>query len=397
MTTGAPLRILAIVPSPTDATSFDAEGAWQDLSEALKGLQAQRLVVLERVTPSTEQALKQRLQGESLVVHFIGHASWRAAARYGTLAFENSSRAARSVTTTYLGNLLAQHQSVGLTVIQPCAHDAAFDPSPDALWDKGPAVIVSDGTFRGRPQAVFAARLYASLATGSTIQEAAAHAQAGLADVTQSASLVVKGAAANARVVTSTTATVTAPAVPTTPAPAADRQATESPQDIAARAAAAELEAARAAMRRELVQKRASSSFDVFLCHNGADKPSVRRIADRLEEQGILPWLDERELPPGQPWQQLLEKQIAHIRSAAVFVGAAGVGPWQEQELYGFLREFVSRKSPVIPVLLPDAPDKPELPIFLKAMTWVDFRRQDPDPLSRLIWGITGRRPDLKV
>ena len=37
-----------------------------------------------------------------------------------------------------------------------------------------------------------------------------------------------------------------------------------------------------------------------------------------------------------------------------------------------------------------------ELPIFLKAMTWVDFRRQEPDPLSRLIWGITGRRPDLK-
>jgi len=150
-------------------------------------------------------------------------------------------------------------------------------------------------------------------------------------------------------------------------------------------------------MRRELVQKRASAQFDVFLCHNGADKPSVRRIADRLEEQGILPWLDERELPPGQPWQQLLEKQIANIRSAAVFVGAAGVGPWQEQELYGFLREFVSRKSPVIPVLLPDAPDKPELPIFLKAMTWVDFRRQEPDPLSRLIWCITGRRPDLKV
>ena len=133
----------------------------------------------------------------------------------------------------------------------------------------------------------------------------------------------------------------------------------------------------------------------MFLCHNWADKASVRRIADRLEERGILPWLDERELPPGQPWQQMLEKQIARIRSAAVFVGAAGVGPWQEQELYGFLREFVSRRSPVIPVLLADAPDKPELPIFLKAMTWVDFRLSDPDPLERLIWGITGKRAAL--
>jgi hypothetical protein len=75
-----------------------------------------------------------------------------------------------------------------------------------------------------------------------------------------------------------------------------------------------------------------------------------------------------------------------------VFVGGAGVGPWQEQELYGFLREFVSRHSPVIPVLLTDAPDQPELPIFLRAMTWVDFRLSDPDPLDRLIWGITGTR-----
>ena len=395
---GQPLRIVAIVPSPADASPFDAESAWQDLSDALKGLQAQHLVVLDRVVPSTEQALKQLLGHESHVVHFIGHASWRAAARYGTLTFENSSRAARSLTTPYLGNLLAQYQSVGLTVIQPCAGDSAFDASPAALWDKGPAVIVSEGTLRGRPQAVFSARLYASLSTGSTLQEAATHAQAGLADVAQASSLVLKGAVAGARLVaTAEAAAAATSAVPPPQAPAADHLRPESPQDVAARAAAAELEAARAAARQQLLRKRASAEFDVFLCHNGADKPSVRRIADRLEELGILPWLDERELPPGQPWQQLLEKQIEHIRSAAVFVGAAGVGPWQEQELYGFLREFVSRKSPVIPVLLPDAPDKPELPIFLKAMTWVDFRRQDPDPLSRLIWGITGRRPDIKI
>jgi hypothetical protein len=390
---------VAIVPSPADAPSFDAEGAWQDLSEALKGLEAQHLITLDRVLPATEQALKQQLARATChVVHFIGHATWRAAARYGTLTFESSSRAARSVTTPYLGNLLAQYQGVGLTVLQPCARDSAFDASPETLWDRGPAVLISEGTLRGRPQAVFAARLYASLATGSTVQSAVTHAHTGLADVAREASLVLKGAAADARLVATAPAaagatSIVAPAQSSLP----DRLQRESfTEDAAVRAAAAELEAARTAARRELLKKRASAEFDVFLCHNWADKASVRRIADHLEEHGILPWLDERELPPGQPWQQLLEKQIARIRSAAVFVGAAGVGPWQEQELYGFLREFVSRRSPVIPVLLPDAPDKPELPIFLKAMTWVDFRLQDPDPLSRLIWGITGQRPDLK-
>jgi hypothetical protein len=143
---------------------------------------------------------------------------------------------------------------------------------------------------------------------------------------------------------------------------------------------------------REIERKRATGAYDVFLCHNSSDKPVVRRLAMQLKTRGILPWLDEWELPPGQPWQPLLERQIADIRASAVFAGAAGVGPWQEQEMYSFLREFVARRSPVIPVLLPNAPDTPELPIFLKAMTWVDFRAQDPDPFERLIWGITGKR-----
>ena len=34
--------------------------------------------------------------------------------------------------------------------------------------------------------------------------------------------------------------------------------------------------------------------FDVFLCHNSADEPAVRKIARMLVEEGIKPWLDER-------------------------------------------------------------------------------------------------------
>jgi hypothetical protein len=28
-------------------------------------------------------------------------------------------------------------------------------------------------------------------------------------------------------------------------------------------------------------------------------------------------------------------------------------------------------------------------------MTWVDFRVSQPNPLARLIWGITGKRPGI--
>jgi hypothetical protein len=154
----------------------------------------------------------------------------------------------------------------------------------------------------------------------------------------------------------------------------------------------ADIQRDRSAAASVLQGKIATGDFDVFLCHNTKDKPAVKEVGEKLKEHGILPWLDEWELPPGRPWQPLLEKQIGKIKSAAVFVSRNDMGPWQKQEMYAFLSEFVNRGCPVIPVLLPGARKVPELPIFLKGMTWVDFRERDADAIKRLMWGITGQR-----
>jgi hypothetical protein len=167
-------------------------------------------------------------------------------------------------------------------------------------------------------------------------------------------------------------------------------------QDAVAREMDASADAARgiAAASSVIMGKEETTDFDVFLCHSAADKPAVRLIARRLREHGILPWLDEAELPPGRDWQEELERQISNIRTAAVFVGPSGIGPWQNRELRAFLNEFAERGCPVIPVLLPEAAE-PELPVFLRSMTWVDLRAQDDDGIELLIWGITGRKPTL--
>jgi TIR domain len=78
-------------------------------------------------------------------------------------------------------------------------------------------------------------------------------------------------------------------------------------------------------------------SFDVFLCHNSEDKPVVREISRKLVENNIRPWLDEDEIRPGTSWQTALGRQIESIKSAAVFVGASGIGPWQNQEIQALL------------------------------------------------------------
>jgi len=143
----------------------------------------------------------------------------------------------------------------------------------------------------------------------------------------------------------------------------------------------------------ELIRlKEEAGEFDVFLCHNGADKQVVRWTAECLRKRGIRPWLDEAELPPGRSWQEELEQQIEHIKTVAVFVGPNGLGPWQNWEMRAFLSEFTQRRCPVIPVLLPGAAES-DLPVFLKRLTWVDLRGQDETGIDLLVWGITGQRP----
>ncbi len=137
--------------------------------------------------------------------------------------------------------------------------------------------------------------------------------------------------------------------------------------------------------------------FDVFLCHNREDKPEIRRIADDLIKLGIKPWLDEREINPGESWQSALEKQISTIKSATVFVGESGIGPWQDLEMRAFINEFVDRKCTVIPAILPSAKTTPTLPILLKSRHYVDFRVPNPDPLVQLMWGINGEKPKTQT
>ena len=135
-------------------------------------------------------------------------------------------------------------------------------------------------------------------------------------------------------------------------------------------------------------------TFDVFLSHNSKDKPLVRRIAKRLEKYGLTPWLDEKDLRPGLPFQDGLEEAMRSTRAAAVFLGGHGLGSWQRPEVRACLSLMVERGQPVIPVLLPGAPEKPEIGLFLRENTWIDFRDGiSEEGISRLVWGITGEKP----
>jgi hypothetical protein len=51
-------------------------------------------------------------------------------------------------------------------------------------------------------------------------------------------------------------------------------------------------------------------SYDVFLSHNQADKPRVRRLAERLRAAGLRVWFDEWIIQPGDDIYLAIERAL---------------------------------------------------------------------------------------
>ncbi|MGD0951063.1 MAG: TIR domain-containing protein [Methanotrichaceae archaeon] len=133
--------------------------------------------------------------------------------------------------------------------------------------------------------------------------------------------------------------------------------------------------------------------YEVFISYNPIDVDEVIKIAEYLKEHGIKPWIDIWDLQPGQPIREFYDK-LVEIESIAVFVGKDGVAPWQNLETRDLLARSSKHKSRIIPVVLKSSPKEPELPIFMRSLVWVDFRKDTPNPYEQLIWGIKGKKVD---
>lgn len=138
-----------------------------------------------------------------------------------------------------------------------------------------------------------------------------------------------------------------------------------------------------------------------FLCHNSKDKPEVEKIRNCLKDTyEIETFMDVYDFEVFKSWEDQLEREISNASNAAVFLGRSGLGPVQAKEINNFSARILKQANFRIGlVLLPSCPN--DLPIELKENTylgernWVDFRRSDPNPVERLVTGITDTRSDF--
>ena len=87
------------------------------------------------------------------------------------------------------------------------------------------------------------------------------------------------------------------------------------------------------------------SKYKVFLCHNSNDKPQVRQIRDKLRQQDIETWMDEKDIIGLDDWKEKIKENLSQINTVAVFLGSSGFGEWQKSEIIYTEQEINRRKQ----------------------------------------------------
>jgi hypothetical protein len=180
-----PLRILAMVSSPSNAPPLDVERERTNLERALGALVdagSVEIVWLEQATLAELQRTLRR-DGPFHVFHFIGHGGFDEQAKDGVLLLEDERGRGRFVPGLNLGVTLANHTSLRVAVLNSCEGGREADDDPFAgvasslVRSQIPAVLAMQFEITDRAAATFAGWLYESLADGYPVDAALSQAR----------------------------------------------------------------------------------------------------------------------------------------------------------------------------------------------------------------------------
>ena len=123
--------------------------------------------------------------------------------------------------------------------------------------------------------------------------------------------------------------------------------------------------------------------FDVFLSHNKADKPQVRRLAERLKAERVRVWFDEWVINAGDDIYLAIEHGLEAARVQVLCLSQAALdSEWVTLERSTVLfRDPTNKGRRFIPLLLGDC----DLPDTLRRYKYVDFRKESEAAFAELL------------
>lgn len=109
----------------------------------------------------------------------------------------------------------------------------------------------------------------------------------------------------------------------------------------------------------------------VFISHSSKDAEFARKLADGLKDAGIETWLDDYELHIAEDIYEYIGNAIVKAGHFAVVLSKDSLASdWVKKEMHAALALEAEKKTVVVPILIDDV----EIPVFLKARLYADFR-----------------------
>lgn len=123
--------------------------------------------------------------------------------------------------------------------------------------------------------------------------------------------------------------------------------------------------------------------YDAFLSHNRADKPRVRKLAERLKQAGLRVWFDEWTIKAGDDIYLAIERGLEAARVQVLCLSPAALGSeWVTLERSTVLfRDPTNQGRRFVPLLLADC----TLPDTLRRYKYVDFRDESDAAFAELL------------
>ncbi len=190
LTIAPPLRILAMIASPSDLTALNTAVEKERLERALAGLIADGLVQLEWLPGQTWRDLHRAMrpnQGPWHVFHFVGHGGFDSQRDEGLLVFADQAGKSDRRTATDVARLLSGQPTLRLALLNACEGAYAsqtdiFASTAATLVQQGiPAVIAMQYEITDHAAIEFSEQFYDALTAGLPVDSAVTDARRAVA------------------------------------------------------------------------------------------------------------------------------------------------------------------------------------------------------------------------
>jgi len=119
----------------------------------------------------------------------------------------------------------------------------------------------------------------------------------------------------------------------------------------------------------------------IFISYSRSDGAFVDRLAEDLRNHGLATWRDTNEIAPGDNWEKAIEEGL---RSAPVLLYVSSERGVQSEWMKTEALAVIGRETRVIPLVIDDV-GADRLPLFLKALQWIDFQSDYQSALQALL------------